>query len=179
MVLGQKDYPGADRSQFDGPGDVAFGKSGEGYVADGENNSRIVKFDRDGHFLKEWVRRGRRRRIPAGAHHGYGCAGPRLYRRSGHARIQVFDADGKFQTQRQNVGHPYGIFMAPDQHLYVADAEASHFSEMDLRGNILGSFGRAGRGPGQFAAVHSVAVTPTKEIFVAEVFNWRVEKFVP
>src|SRR6266478_2419916 len=35
MVLGQKDYPGNDHSHFDGPDDVAFGKSGEIYVADG------------------------------------------------------------------------------------------------------------------------------------------------
>ena len=58
MVLGQKDYPGTDHSHFDGPDDVAFGKSGEIYVADGEGNSRVVEFDREGHYLREWGRKG-------------------------------------------------------------------------------------------------------------------------
>jgi hypothetical protein len=44
---------------------------------------------------------------------------------------------------------------------------------------MLGSFGIAGRGPGQFAGAHALAITSKKEIFVAEVFNWRVEKFTP
>jgi sugar lactone lactonase YvrE len=58
MVLGQKDYPGTDHTHFDGPDDVASGKSGEIYVSDGEGNSRVVEFDGDGHFLKEWGRKG-------------------------------------------------------------------------------------------------------------------------
>ena len=180
MVLGQKDYPGSDRSHFDGPDDVAFGKSGEIYVADGENNSRILKFDRDGHFLREWGGKGSGEgefRLPhtiATDAQGSVYVGDRE-----NARIQVFDANGKFQMQWTNVGHPYGIFLSADQHIYVADAEASRITELDLHGNILGSFGSAGRGPGQFAGAHSLAVTAKHEIFVAEVFNWRVEKFVP
>lgn len=58
MVLGQKDHPGKDQSHFNGPDDVAFGKSGEIYIADGEENSRIIEFDRDGHFLREWGQPG-------------------------------------------------------------------------------------------------------------------------
>jgi DNA-binding beta-propeller fold protein YncE len=180
MVLGQKDHPGDDHSHFNGPDDVAFGKSGEIYVADGENNSRIVKFDRDGHFLKAWGSKGSgpgEFRLPhtiATGVQGQVYVGDRE-----NARIQVFDADGNFLTQWADIGHPYGIFVSPDQHIWVVDAEASQVSEIDRNGGLLGSFGISGRGPGQFAGAHALAVTPRKEIFVAEVFNWRVEKFAP
>ncbi len=180
MVLGQKDYPGNDHSHFDGPDDVAFGKSGEIYVADGEGNSRIVKFDRDGNFVREWGRRGSGKgefRLPhtiVTDSEGLVYVGDRE-----NARIQVFDSDGNFRTEWTDLGHPYGLFLAPDQHLYLADAEASRVSEIDIHGNMLGSFGIAGRGPGQFAGAHALAITSKKEIFVAEVFNWRVEKFTP
>jgi DNA-binding beta-propeller fold protein YncE len=180
MVLGQRDYPGNDHSHFDGPDDVTFGKSGEIYVADGEGNSRIVAFDRNGNYLKEWGRKGSGKgefRLPHSIvtdSQGFVYVGDRE-----NARIQVFDADGNFRMEWTNAGHPYGLFVAPDQHLYVADAEAARVSEIDAKGNLLGGFGTAGRGPGQFAGAHALAVTSKKEIFVAEVFNWRVEKFVP
>jgi len=123
MVLGQKDYPGTDHTHFDGPDDVAFGKSGEIYVADGEGNSRVVEFDSDGHFLKEWGRKG----AGEGEFHltphtiatdaqGLVYVGDRE-----NARIQVFDLEGKFLTQWRDIGHPYGIFVSPDQHIWMAE----------------------------------------------------------
>jgi muconolactone delta-isomerase len=96
-----------------------------------------------------------------------------------NARIQVFDSEGKFLKQWRDVGHPYGIFVSPDQHIWMADAEASRVLEIDRNGKVLGSFGTPGRAAGQFAGAHALAVTAEREIFVAEVFNWRVEKFVP
>jgi hypothetical protein len=41
----------------------------------------------------------------------------------------------------------------------------------DRSGKVLGSFGISGRGIGQLAGAHALAVTTQKEIFVAEVFN--------
>jgi DNA-binding beta-propeller fold protein YncE len=37
---------------------VAFAKNGDVYVADGYGNSRIVKFDRDGNYIKAWGKYG-------------------------------------------------------------------------------------------------------------------------
>jgi len=96
MVLGQKDYHGNDHSHFDGPDDVAFGKSGEIYVADGEGNSRIVEFDRDGNFLRDWRMKGSNEgefHLPhtiATNTRGLAYVGDRE-----NARIQVFDAPRK------------------------------------------------------------------------------------
>jgi DNA-binding beta-propeller fold protein YncE len=138
-----------------------------------------VKFDRDGHFLKEWGRKGAGKgefQLP----HTIATDSDELVYVGDreNARIQVFDADGNFRTEWRDIGHPYGLFVAPDHNIYIADAEASQVSEVDLQGNLLGSFGHAGRGPGQFAGAHAIAVTSQNEIFIAEVSNWRVEKFV-
>ena len=180
MVLGQRDYPGNDHAHFNGPDDVAFGKSGQIYVADGEGNSRIVEFDRDGHFLKEWGKKGSSEgefQLPhtiATDAQGLVYVGDRE-----NGRIQVFDPEGKFLTQWRDIGHPYGLFVSPDQHIWMADAVASRVVEMDRGGRVLGGFGMGGRGSGQFAGAHALAVSAKREVFVAEVFNWRVEKFVP
>src|SRR5262245_44881409 len=39
---------------FNRPTDIAFGRNGQFYVTDGYGNSRVVKFSKDGRFLKAW-----------------------------------------------------------------------------------------------------------------------------
>ncbi|HEY3628933.1 MAG TPA: 6-bladed beta-propeller [Terracidiphilus sp.] len=38
--------------------DVAFAINGDIYVPDGYGNSRVVKFDRDGNYIKSWGKYG-------------------------------------------------------------------------------------------------------------------------
>lgn len=49
---------GSEPGQLDGPRDAKVGPSGEIYVSDG-NNGRIQVFDRDGHYLRSWARKGK------------------------------------------------------------------------------------------------------------------------
>src|SRR5688572_11022434 len=58
LTLGKKDTAGDGRDEFNKPTDVAISPSGEFYVADGYGNSRVVKFSKDGKYLKEWGRKG-------------------------------------------------------------------------------------------------------------------------
>ena len=58
LVLGRKGVAAEANWLFNQPTDVAFGKNGEIYVSDGYGNSRVVKFDRDGNFLKAWGKYG-------------------------------------------------------------------------------------------------------------------------
>src|ERR1700683_4581161 len=52
LVLGRIN-PGAEANWlFNKPADVAFAKNGDIYVADGYGNSRVVKFDRSGNYIK-------------------------------------------------------------------------------------------------------------------------------
>ena len=54
LVLGRRSNGDEANWLFNKPADVAFARNGDIYVADGYGNSRIVKFDRDGNYLKSW-----------------------------------------------------------------------------------------------------------------------------
>lgn len=49
---------------------------------------------------------------------------------------------------------------------------------MNLNGEILGALGEPGKDGSQFGWTHNVAISPKGEIYVAEILNWRVQKFV-
>src|SRR5262249_29002225 len=58
MRLGTAGVAGETESTFAGPCDVAIGKGGDIFVADGHVNNRIVKFTKDGKFVKAWGSKG-------------------------------------------------------------------------------------------------------------------------
>ena len=60
---------------------------------------------------------------------------------------------------------------------YMADGYANRVLKLDIEGNILGTLGTSGKVPGSFAYAHHLAVGPNEEIYVAEILNWRVQKF--
>ena len=56
LTLGEEFVPGSDSKHFCKPTDVAVTNDGSNiYVADGYCNSRIVKFDSKGNFLREYL----------------------------------------------------------------------------------------------------------------------------
>ena len=69
LQLGTRKVAGDGPNQFSSPSDVVVGRNGDIFVADGHGegtNERIMKFDKDGKFIKSWgkpgngaVRRGR------------------------------------------------------------------------------------------------------------------------
>src|SRR6478672_5869649 len=58
MTLGTKGVSGDGPHAFNGVADVAIAQNGDIFVADGHVNSRIVKFSKDGTFIKEWGKKG-------------------------------------------------------------------------------------------------------------------------
>jgi len=75
-------------------------------------------------------------------------------------------------------GTPCGLFITPDQTLWLAHGHAGQVLKLDLDGKVLGAMGKQGRGLGQFGEAHFIAVSARNEIFVADTLNWRVQKFV-
>ena len=122
MTLGTKGVRGEGPDTFGGPCDVAVAANGDIFVADGHFNSRIVKFDKDGKFIKAWGKRG----------DGPGefnvphtlvidSRGRLLVGDRSNNRIQVFDQEGRFLDQWTQFGTPSGIYVSPDDTLYVVD----------------------------------------------------------
>jgi hypothetical protein len=58
LVLGRISTPAEANWLFNRPADVAFAKNGDIYVADGYGNSRVIKFDREGNYIKSWGKYG-------------------------------------------------------------------------------------------------------------------------
>ena len=107
LALGKKGQPGEGPDQFDRPTDIAVAPGGDFYVSDGYGNSRVVKFSREGKFLKQWGKKGKGEgefNLPHAIcldGKGQVYVGDRE-----NNRIQVFDGDGKFQAQWREAAHP-------------------------------------------------------------------------
>jgi DNA-binding beta-propeller fold protein YncE len=166
---------------FNRPTDVAWDPAGNSYIADGYGNSRVVKFDRDGNWVKEWGKRGT---APGEFHTLHSIAtdakGNVYVGDRENNRIQVFDGEGNFIMEWTNVGAPWAICITPGskQVLYTSDSNAGRIYKLDLDGNILGEFGKDGKRLGQFGWVHEISCPSENTLFVAEILNWRVQKLI-
>jgi DNA-binding beta-propeller fold protein YncE len=180
---------GVPGDNFNRTAGVAWDAQGNIYVADGlasgVGNARVAKFDKDAHFIKSWGYRGTE---PGQFNAVRGIAidakGLVYVADGGNKRIQVFDADGNPKAQLTGVGVPAAICITPGAHqyLYVSnsnDAESLDNGEiykMELDGQIVGKFGRAGRVPKEFNMVNSIDCRNENELFVGELASWRVQK---
>jgi DNA-binding beta-propeller fold protein YncE len=179
MTLGKKDRPGNTPDQFNRPTDIAIAPSGEFYVSDGYGNSRVVKFSREGKFLKEWGRKGKKEGEFDLPHSISLDAEGRVYVGDReNKRIQVFDGEGKFLAQFTESGAPYGLFLTGEGRLFVADGVAGWIRVLDLKGKPLGRWGEKGTGAGQFNLPHMLCVDSQGAVYVTEVDGKRVQKFM-
>ena len=178
LVLGRINTAAEANWLFNRPADVAFAKNGDIYVADGYGNSRVVKFDRSGNYIKAWGKYGSgiaEFNLPhtiAVDKEGRVFVGDRE-----NQRIQIFDSDGNFIQQWTGIGYPYGLLITPDQHVWMADGGYDRVVELDQTGRILGAFGEPGHAPGQMAWAHFMAMGLDQTIYVADVLNWRFDVF--
>ncbi len=189
---------------FNRPTDVAFDLSGNIFVADGYNNSRVVKVDKNGRWVKTWGDRGRDTSQFNILHSIANDAKGNIYVADRtNRRIQVFDPDGKFlrmftidvpfekevdvmlggqpgPNSLSVSGAPWAICITPGptQYLYSADAVPGRIYKLTLDGKVVGVLGEAGKQVKQFGWIHEIACPSENELYVAELLNWRVQKLV-
>jgi peptidylamidoglycolate lyase len=179
LTLGERGVPGDDARHFNKPTDVAFAANGDFYVSDGYGNSRVAKFDRSGRFLFAWGKKG----------HGPGefdlphqvrldSKGDVYVADRQNKRIQVFTPNGKFIRQLGEGIAPYGLFITPDDTLFVADGVKHEVVKLDKGGKVLARWGGGGREPGKFLMPHGITVGGDGAVYVAEVTGARLQKFV-
>jgi DNA-binding beta-propeller fold protein YncE len=122
MTLGTKGVAGDGPETFNGVCDVAIGRNGDIFVADGHVNARVVKFSKDGKFIKAWGSKGT-------GHGQFDLPHAIVIDRRGRVlvadrsnnRIQIFDQDGAYLDEWTQFGTPSGMFIADDDTLYVVD----------------------------------------------------------
>jgi sugar lactone lactonase YvrE len=112
---------------------VITGANGDIFVADGHGgntNARIVKFAKDGTFIKTWGKKGTapgELDIPhtiAMDSQGRLFVGDRQ-----NNRIQIFDQDGKLLDQWTQFSRPSGVYIDSKDNIYVADSESESVSK--------------------------------------------------
>jgi DNA-binding beta-propeller fold protein YncE len=108
----------------------------------------------------------------------------------GNARIQVFDAAGKFlhEWKSPELGRPWSVTIGPDNLLYVVDGgdlkpnppDRGRLLKLNLNGKILAKWSRFGNYDGQLYWGHDLAVGKDGAVYVGDVSHgMRVQKFIP
>ena len=169
---------------------VAFSPKGEIYVSDGYGNSRVHKYTPDGKLIFSWGEPGTDPGQFNIVHNVCTDKDGYVYvaDRENH-RIQVFDPNGKFQTQWHNVHRPCALYMhtGPIPLCYLGELGPGlpvnkdipnlgpRLSILDMAGKVLARLGdiRGGEGPGQFIAPHGLALDSKGNIYVGEV-SWTI-----
>jgi DNA-binding beta-propeller fold protein YncE len=178
---------GAQSDIFQRPTDVAWDAAGNIYVADGYgNNARVAKFDKVGKFIRSWGSKGGAQgQFDSVRGIAIDAQGSVYVADAGNKRIQVFDGDGNFKTQIQNIGSPSAICISPGAHQYLYSSNSNppndidsdgEIYKLDLDGKIVGKFGRAGKLPKEFGTVNAIDCRRENELYVGEIGNWRVQK---
>jgi peptidylamidoglycolate lyase len=189
QTIGTYGERGSDESHFNRPTFMAWLPDGTFFVADGYQNTRVVKFDADGNYLMAWGERGT---PPGESRPGYfnnvhGIAvDPDTRRvfvndRQNH-RVQVFSENGAFLDE-WSFGEPpsdiHLFLITADSFLWAADRGTHKMLKYSLDGELLYSWGTWGDFPGGFWGVHGISVDDEGNFYVAEVDAARVQKFRP
>ena len=158
--------PGASQGQFNFPRSMAVAPDGTLYVAD-SGNHRIQVFAADGSFVREWGSS-----CDLYAEDQAGCVDP--------------DGDGPLQLGDGQMREPWGIAVAPDGTVYVADTWNHRVVAFDSQGAFLnkwGTFvstnGEAGGSPAGFWGPRAIALDGAGNLYVTDTGNKRIEVFDP
>jgi DNA-binding beta-propeller fold protein YncE len=181
MRLGEKGVSGADHDHFNVPAGMAFLPDGSFYVADGYKNTRVVKFDKDGKYQFEWGAPGAGPGQFNLVHSIAIDAKKRVYVADhDNNRIQIFDEHGKYLDEWDNVRSPAFLMVSADnKSLWVASNGENRIVKYDLNGVLQTSWGVKGTFPGAVDNLHHFAVDQAGDLYIADCFNNRVQKFVP
>jgi hypothetical protein len=183
--------PPARPYAFNRPTDVAWDKAGNIYISDGYGNSRVVKYDKNGRFIKSVGVPGTQPYEFNTPHSIASDANGNVYIADrGNRRIQVFDSNLVLRAIYDQVGVPWAVCITPGPHQYLyssnsnpnntppaVNAVTGEIYKMELDGTVVGKFGVGGKLPGQFSTVHEIDCRNENEVTVAEITGWRVQRF--
>lgn len=155
MSLGQPGQTGSDGAHFNQPNDVIVGPDGSIYVSDGHNGqgmitdqameegrargdtARIMKFNADGTFVKQWGQIGVRHgefRTPHALE--FDSRGRLWVADRGNHRIEIFDQEGNYLESRFTYGRISGLFITDEDMVYAIDSESSPTNHPGWRNGV-------------------------------------------
>ncbi|MGB9067868.1 MAG: peptidyl-alpha-hydroxyglycine alpha-amidating lyase family protein [Candidatus Acidiferrales bacterium] len=192
MALGKAGVAGDGPDAFNRPSAVVVAPNGDIFVADGhggDSNARIVKFSKEGKFIKAWGKKG-------SGPGEFDCPHTIAIDSKGRLfvgdrennRIQIFDQDGNFQQEWKQFGRPSGLFIDAKDNLYVTDSESDAKINPGFRQGIRIGSTRNGTvkvfipalGPETkpTSVTEGVAADARGNVYGAEVSSMNVRKYV-
>jgi sugar lactone lactonase YvrE len=186
--------PPAEKYLLGRPTDVAWDPQGNIFVSDGYVNHRVVKYDKNGRFLKQ-VGSERAGSEPSQFSTPHGIAvdaqGNVYVADRANNRMQVLDNNLVLRAIYDNIGTSWTVCISPGPHQYLFSSNSNpngntpgswditgEIYKMELDGTIIGRFGHAGKQLGGFQVVHAIDCRNPDQIIVAEIESWRVQKLL-
>ena len=184
--------PNAQPYALGRPTDIGWDAQGNVFISDGYTNSRVVKYDKWGKFIRSVGVRGA---APSQMNTPHGmqvdARGNVYVADRGNYRIQVFDNNLTLRAIYDHVGQPWTLCITPGPHQYLYSSNSypdnnnnlvmpwtGEIYKMELDGTVVGKFGKAGKGLGQFSTTHGIDCRNENELFVSEITSWRVQKIL-
>jgi streptogramin lyase len=188
MTLGTPGVAGDDETHFNAPSDVVVAPNGDIFVADGhgeKTNARIVKFSKDGKFIKAWGKEGNgpgEFNVPHGL--AMDSAGRLFVADRANSRIQIFDQDGKYLAEWKQFGRPSGLWIDKKDQLYVADSQSSDKTNPGFKQGIRFGSAKDGKVTGfieetkSLGALEGVGVDDAGNIYAGYTGAQNLARFV-
>jgi DNA-binding beta-propeller fold protein YncE len=197
---------GTDEGEFYVPFDIVRDSQGNLFITDSFNH-RVLKFSENGKFITAWGKTGVAQGefvMPTGM--AIDNADNIYVVDSGNLRIQKFDATGQFLQQWGGVDpktlpsgadarllflfeqsefvFPVDVVVDSKGNIYVIDMLKNHVKKMTATGELSKEFtqsqlgqGHFGEKPGELKIPLSITIDKNDNIYVADTFNHRIQKF--
>ena len=194
LMPGGGQYSGANKPySFHRETDIGWDPQGNIYISDGYTNSRVVKYDKFGKFVKSVG--GARGSAPSQFNTPHGlqvdAKGNVYVADRGNARIQVFDSNLTLRAIYDHVGNPWTLCITPGPHQYLYSSNSypdsnpaaarditGEIYKMELDGTVVGKFGKAGKQLKEFSTTHGIDCRNENELWISEITAWRAQKII-
>jgi sugar lactone lactonase YvrE len=152
---------------------VAVGTNGDLYVLH-RGSPPLVVFDSKGKYLRAWGQG--LFKVPHGLR--VDRDGNLWITDNGLNTVQRFSPDGKLLGAiAEKLKSPDDIVFNAKGEMYIADTGNTRIVKLSKDGKFLTSWGKKGKGEGEFATAHSLAIDSRGRIYVGDRNNNRVQVF--
>jgi DNA-binding beta-propeller fold protein YncE len=173
---------GNGEGKLNSPDGVAVASDGSVYVSDNDYH-RIQKFTSEGVFVSKWT----------GGYDGWFDSAAELAMPSNGIEEVLYDAtvfirqgvfisylgyswNGKKEEEGEYL-HPFGVGMASDGIVYVADTDNDRIQKFTSEGMFVSEWGTTGTDDGGFNLPSGIEVASDGSVYVVDHGNDRIQKF--
>ena len=193
QTIGTPNEHASDDKHFYRPTFMAWQPDGSFYVADGYANTRVVKIDKDGKFIKAWGEKGTNEgqgaKLETRPNYFNNVHGVTIDPQTrevyvndrGNRRIQIFDENGTFKRMWsiEAPANIHFVFIGQDRQLTVFNNSTQHLAKFDLNGHLITQWGGLGDYPGALWGPHGIHVDQEGNLYLASVSYAKPQKFRP